>query len=214
MQAYRLPTLLVALVAAAACTRSGTVETAPPAEPAQAPATAGSLPEGTALRVRLDDQLGTKSNRVGDEFTATVVDPVVAQNGETVVPTGAKVHGSVTGLHESSRAGDPAVIKLDFNRLTVNGNSYSFDAAVEATKLKTEGGDTRDETLKKAGIGAAAGAVLGAVLGDADLKSILVGGALGAAAGTAISLGTGDVQGVLPAGTELSLRSTQTVALR
>ncbi len=215
MQAYRaLPTMLAAMVAMAACTRAGNVETAPPPEPVQAPSTARTLPAGTTLQVRLDDRLGTQSSKVGDRFTATVAEPVTAQNGATVVPAGAKVYGSVTGLHESTRAGDPAVIKLDFNRLAFNGNSYAFDAAVESTHLQTEGGDTRNETLKKAGIGAAAGAVLGAVLGDADLKSILIGGAIGAAAGTAISLGTGDVQGVLPSGTAMTLRNTQTVALR
>ena len=82
------------------------------------------------------------------------------------------------------------------------------------TALETRGQDTRSETLKKAGIGAAAGAVLGAVLSGGELDKILVGGALGAAAGTVISLGTGDVEGVLPAGTRMTLQTTRTVALR
>jgi hypothetical protein len=56
--------------------------------------------------------------------------------------------------------------------------------------------------------------VLGAVLGDADLKNILTGAALGAAAGTAISLGAGDVEGTLPVGTVFTIQSTQQVSLR
>jgi hypothetical protein len=56
--------------------------------------------------------------------------------------------------------------------------------------------------------------VLGAVIGDADLKNILAGAAIGAAAGTVISMGASDVEAVLPAGSELTLRSTEMVSLR
>jgi hypothetical protein len=47
-------------------------------------------------------------------------------------------------------------------------------AKVTATNLETRGGDTRNETLQKAGIGAAAGAVLGAILSGGDLDKILL----------------------------------------
>jgi hypothetical protein len=120
----------------------------------------------------------------------------------------------VTGLDNSDRAGEPAAIKIDFERIVVNGVSRPFYARVAATNLQTRGADTRDETIRKAGVGAAAGAVLGAVLSGGDLDKILLGGALGAAAGTVISLGVGDVEGVLPAGTTMQLTTTRTVALR
>ena len=76
-----------------------------------------------------------------------------------------------------------------------------------------EGQDSRNETLKKAGIGAAAGAVLGAVIGGGDVSKILGGAAIGAAAGTVISLGTGEVDAVLPAGSKMTLQTTQQVTL-
>jgi hypothetical protein len=56
--------------------------------------------------------------------------------------------------------------------------------------------------------------VLGGILSGGDLDKILLGGALGAAAGTVISLGMGDVEGVLPAGTNLTLQTTRVVGLR
>jgi hypothetical protein len=139
---------------------------------------------------------------------------VVAQNGATVVPSGARIHGRVTGLDNSDHAGEPAAIKVEFDRISMRGTSYPFNAKVTATNLQTRVGDTRSETLRKAGVGAAAGAVLGAVLSGGDLEKILLGGALGAAAGTVISLGGGDVEAVLPAGTRMTLQATQTVALR
>jgi hypothetical protein len=153
-------------------------------------------------------------SKVGDNFSATVENAVVAQNGTTVVPAGAKITGTVTGLDNSDHLGEPAAIKIEFEHLSMNGQTYPFNAKVTATNLETRGGDTRQETLKKAGVGAAAGAVLGAVLSGGDLEKILLGGALGAAAGTVISLGTGEVEAVLPAGTRMTLQTTQTVALR
>lgn len=203
----------VAVFAAAGCARTAQVESGGDVVSNPLPTSTSSIPVGTTLRVQLDQELGTESSRVGDAFTATVVEPVNTTSGDVVVPKGAVVHGTVTGLHASEHAGDQAAIKLDFDTLTINGQAYPFDAKVTSTNLKTEG-DTRNETLKKAGIGAAAGAVLGAVLGDASLSKIALGGLLGAAAGTAISLGAGEVQAVLPKGTDMTVQSTEMVALR
>lgn len=205
---------VLALLGTAACSRGATVEGyEAPTPAAEAPTTAAALPEGSTLHARLDDSLGTDRNKAGDRFTATVTQAVTAQNGVTVVPVGAKVHGTITALDNSDRVGDNAYIRLDFDRISINGREYAFDADVVQTAVETRG-DTRNETLQKAGIGAAAGAVLGAVVGDADLKDIVVGAAIGAAAGTVISLGSGDVEAVLPAGTALTLRSTEMVSLR
>lgn len=201
---------MVAL-AAGACTRPAQVTTGGEVAP-ELPANANMVPVGTTLQVKLDRTLGTEQSRVGDEFTATVTQPVYAQNGATVVPAGARVHGQVTGLHASEHTGDQAAIKLNFDSLEINGQHYPFDAKVTATNLKTKGQD-QNETLKNAGIGAVAGAALGAILGGGSVGNIALGGVLGAAAGTAISLGTGDVQAMLPEGSELTLKSTQEVAL-
>lgn len=216
---YRTMTMLVAAaLAAGGCARTATVQSGGEVAPAPQPTTTlptngNEVPTGTTLQVRLNQTLGTSQSRVGDPFSATVTTPLSTSSGEVVVPEGAVVHGHVTGLHASQRAGDQAAIRLDFDSLSVNGRTYPFDANVTATNLKTQG-DTKNETLKKAGVGAAAGAVLGAVLGKGDLGKIALGGVLGAAAGTAISLGAGDVQAVLPSGTEMTIQSTESVALR
>lgn len=209
-----IPAALVAGLMLVGCARQTRVESAGDVDLSTTPVDATMLPGGSTVEVRLDQEIGTKTNKVGDTFTATVDNAVVATNGATVVPAGSKVYGKVTGLDNSDRVGDAAVIKIDFERITVNGRDYPFNAKVTATKLETRGGDTRDETLKKAGIGAAAGAVLGAVLSGGDLDKILIGGALGAAAGTAISLGMGETEAVLPSGTKMTLQTTQTVSLR
>lgn len=209
------PTFLAiaSLATASACTRPSTVSSGGDVSVPTTPVNASTLPTGSTVTVTLDQQIGTKNSKVGDTFSATVVDPIVASNGQTVVPAGSKVYGKVTGLQDSNNAGQKAAIRLDFERINVNGIERPFEAKITATNLQTTGADTRNETLKKAGIGAAAGAVLGAVIGGGDVSKILGGAAIGAAAGTVISLGAGEVDAVLPAGSKMTLQTTQQVVM-
>jgi len=202
----------IAALTTAACSRSTTVESAGDVA-AATPVSANSLPTGSVVTVTLDQPVGTKTSKVGDTFSATVAEAIVAANGQTVVPAGSKVYGKVTGLQDSDNVGQKAAIRLDFERINVNGVERPFEANITATNLQTQKEESRDETLKKAGIGAAAGAVLGAVIGGGDISKILGGAAIGAAAGTVISLGGGDVEAVLPAGSRMTLQTTQQVAM-
>ena len=198
--------IATALATVGACARTkvqsagGTLGTA-------VPPNARTLSAGTMIEVKTDQKLG-KDNKVGDKFTATVSDKVVATNGQTVVPEGSTVTGHITGLQSAPKTGEASVIRLDFDRIAIKGRSYPFNATVTEVKPPS----LSSETLKKAGIGAAAGAALGAIISGGDLDKLLIGGALGAAAGTVISLGT-DREPKLPEGTKLMLRNSQTIGL-
>jgi hypothetical protein len=180
-------------------------------DPIQQPATADVVPDGTVMDLRLNDRLGTEISRVGESFTATVADPVTAETGRVAVPAGAMVYGTVTGIDVSDGVGDQAAIRLDFDRLEAGSQSYDFSAEVIGTGVQTDRDDDiiGDETA----IGAGAGAALGLIL-EGDLLGTLIGGALGAGAGTAISLGTGDVDAVLPSGTMMTVQTEQRIDLR
>lgn len=183
-------------------------DTAAPAPPPGA--AAAVVPTGTQLVVELDETLTTKSNRVGDRFTATVKEDVrVGSN--VVAPAGSKVAGIITGVDDSDRIGDQAAMRLAFESITVNGRVHAFNAEIMEVDVDLTDRARVGDVREKAGIGAAAGAVLGAVIGG-SLKDILVGGVLGAGAGTIVSLGLGDVEAALPAGTDITLRTTQQVS--
>lgn len=173
------------------------------------PVNARRITAGTMIDVKTNTRIGSKQNNVGDTFLATVSDAVVAQNGQTVIPEGATVYGHITGLQNAPKAGEASVIRVDFNQIAINGQTYPLEAKVTEVKPPS----MSSETLKKAGIGAAAGAALGAILSGGDLDKLLIGGALGAAAGTVISLGT-DREPELPSGTRLKLQAIQSVGLR
>jgi hypothetical protein len=210
----RIGVAVVTSIVLAACARSPRVETAngEVATPVT-PANARTLPAGAMMDLALDQQLGTRTSHTGDQFSATVATAVIAQNGRTAIPSGARVWGHVSGVTAANNATETAALVLDFDSLTFGARTYPYKANIVATNLQKQGAST-SETVKSAAIGAAAGAVLGAVLSGADRDKILLGGGLGAVAGTAISLGRGGENAVLPAGSHLSVQTTQTVALR
>jgi hypothetical protein len=210
----QLALALGGLIAVAACSQNARVESSGEVAPAT-PVNRNTLPAGTTINVKLNESLGTASSHEGDRFTATVSDPVMAQNGTRAVPAGAMVFGHVSGIHSANLPTEQAVIRLAFDSLNFNGRAYPFDASISSVNVQNEATNaTTSSTVKGAATGAAAGAVLGAIISGGDLSKIISGGLLGAAAGTVISLGTGGTQSVIPAGSTMTIRSTQTVPLR
>lgn len=172
-----------------------------------------SIPAGAQLTATLDQTLGTSTSKVGDGFTATVAHSLRASDGSVVVPAGAKIEGRVTARDDSDHAADPALLRLAFDRIRFNGQSYPFSAAiVQSSAMQTESEPSGDRT-KQMVIGGAVGAALGGLLSGGDLKKIVIGGAIGAAAGSIVSLGT-EVNATLPAGSRMTLQATQTTTIR
>ena len=177
------------------------------------PANNATLPVGATITATLDNPLGTKVSKAGDSFTATVSGDLRAQDGSVVVPAGAKIEGRVTALDDSDNATEPALIRLAFDRIRMNGQSYPLSATVVQAATVQTGGQSTAERNRQIIIGGAVGAAIGAILGDRDLDKIIIGGAIGAAAGSIISLGT-EVNATLPAGAPMTIRVTQAVNLR
>lgn len=170
---------------------------------------ADEVPAGTELTTELEDRLSVQESEEGDEFHLTVDEPVT-RGGRTAVPAGALVHGRVTAVHASTGQDDPNILKLEFYRIDIRGQSYPLEA--EATKVNPE--RTTEGALQKIAGGAFAGAVLGAIIDDDELRGAAIGGAVGAAAGTAVALGTKREQGVLARGSKVRLRLNAPIRLQ
>jgi hypothetical protein len=208
---FAVTTIALGLWAVTSCSRPVQVVSGGDVSGDVIPTNANVLPAGATLDVQLDQPISASQSRVGDRFTAHVTRAVVARDGATVVPEGAVVEGRVTGIEPSRDPTRPALVRLDFDLLRSGDRTYPFKASVERTAIP---GRSDDDLRRKAGTGAAVGGVLGAVLGRGDLKDIVVGGAIGAAAGSLISLGMQSADARLPAGTRLTLRNDRRVALR
>jgi len=158
---------------------------------------------GTTLQVTLDRELSTKASQVGDRFTTTLTAPIIVGN-RVALSAGTRISGHVTAVQKSGGPGEAAVLDLEFDDVTVDGESYPVSMTVTAANPTMEGRDNTAEKAGKIGVGAAAGAILGRVIGG-NKTGTIVGGVVGAAAGSAVILGSADSDAILKAGSAMTL---------
>lgn len=155
------------------------------------------LPAGTHLRVRLDQDLGSKISQAGDSFSATVADDVLV-NGQVVIPRGARAEGTVIDAKPLGRFKGGAYLALRLERVQAVSGSYPV---ATSTMSKVEKGKGKRSAAFIGG-GAGLGALIGGLAGGG--KGALIGGLVGAGGGTAGSAFTGNKQILLPAETLLT----------
>lgn len=155
----------------------------------------GMLAAGTTVNLRSDQRICTNTNKVGDRFTATVADPVVASNGATI-PAGATANVVVTQLKRSENTNDAVVFGVDVTSITFGGKTYPVEATTTYANVDKVRSTTRGTDAKKVAAGAAIGAIAGQVLGK-NTKSTVIGGAIGAAAGAGAAAATANYEGCL-----------------
>lgn len=140
---------------------------------------------GTELKARLNKTLSSDDSRVGDRFTATVLSPNRYE--------GARITGHVSSIEKSGRVKGRTTMTLAFDSIRLrNGRSGTMRGELisllgeDAEKVDEEGevksGSKGKQTLKRSGIGAAAGAVIGGIIGGGKgaLAGVIIGGAAGA----------------------------------
>ena len=149
-----------------------------------------TVPAGTQLSIRLNDEVNSEKAQVGDVFHGSISAPVSIDD-QTVIPTTADVEGRVVDVKSAGRFAGQSVLTLELTKLTMNGRSYSLQ-----TSQWTKSGNGRGKsTAAKVGGGAAVGAVLGGIFGGG--KGAAIGAAAGAGAGTGVSAATKGQQIIL-----------------
>jgi len=169
-----------------------------------------SLPEGTALKVKLENTIATFSSKSGDPFSGRVTEAVML-DGKTVIPVGTTVQGRVTRASEPRRVtGKPTIGIFPETVVLPSGERFMLNATLVDTSLRN-GTDVNDEgqfkgkghdgrDLSEIGMGTGGGMLVGGLIGGG--KGMLIGGAVGATATVVHWLGKHN-SAVLPAGTEL-----------
>ena len=122
----------------------------------------------------------------------TLSKPIVV-GGETAIPAGAEVTGSVLSAAGSGRVKGRASLAFRFSHLEAYGERHQIRTAPISRKAAA---DTKGD-VKKGGLGAGAGAIIGGIAGGG--KGAVIGGAIGgtgavmATKGKEVRLGAGDV---------------------
>jgi hypothetical protein len=165
---------------------------------------------GTNLKVRLEDTLSSKDSRVGDRFTATVIDP--ARLSE------ATVTGHISSIQKSGKIKGRTSMNLAFDSIRASdGRSATMHGYVtrvyggDSGRADNEGGvessSRTKQTVKRGAIGAGAGAILGAIVGGG--KGAAIGLILGGAGGAGSLAVQGSKELKLESGTEMLVHVTR-----
>src|SRR6266540_6731080 len=82
-----------------------------PAAPKPAVPRTFEVPEGTELTVALISPISTATNKAGDDFTASLAEPIIV-GGQTIAAKGALVNGRIVDAEGSGRVSGRASIRL------------------------------------------------------------------------------------------------------
>lgn len=176
---------------------------------------------GTTFRVRMNNNISSKTARVGDTFTTTVTEPVYSNTGVVVIPTGSTVTGRIDSVVAAKKGGNPGQISVSFRSVRLpTGKTRSINGSL--TDLNTKDAKSDNESTASGdkmknrkiifiGGGAGGGAVLGAAIGGG--KGALIGGLLGAGAGYLGEKFTKGENAEVKSGTEFGVYLNQAVSM-
>ena len=179
-----------------------------------------TVPVNTIIRARMNEELNSGEARIGDRFTANVVEPVYAGNGVEVVPVGSRIGGRVTQVHRAQKR-SPGNITVAFDSVrlpngrtsVINGSLTTLQADnVNADNEGTvKGTSNRKRDAVFIGGGVAGGAIIGGIAGGG--KGALIGGILGGALGTGARVLEKEKEAEVKSGTEFGVILNRSVSL-
>ncbi len=96
------------------------------------------VPSGTEIVVRLKSQLSSATCHAGDVFQATLEKPIVVK-GQSLVPSGAEIVGTITAVSASHRA--PGYLRLTLSSVVLKGNALALHTSSVFAKGKAKDGN-------------------------------------------------------------------------
>jgi hypothetical protein len=136
---------------------------------------------GTPIAIELRDPLSTRYSRSGDSFRARLASDLRDDGGRIAIRAGAPVTGHVLEVRKSQRIGGRTSILIGLDRIELRDGRWApVEAAWSATGRSQTARDAA--TIGGATVG---GVLLGRALDKRD--GDVIGGLVGAAAGTAIA---------------------------
>ena len=168
------------------------------------------VPVGTDLKVRINDTLSSKDSRVGDRFTATVIDPSRFDE--------ARVTGHISSINKSGKVKGRTSMNLAFDSVELRDGRrgvlhgyvtrvYGDDSGRADSEGGVESSSRTKQTVKRAGIGAGVGAIIGGIAGGG--KGAAIGLIIGGAGGAGSLAVQGSKELKIESGTEMLVHVTR-----
>src|SRR5262245_26474490 len=166
-----------------------------------------TIPSGTTLRLDLKSSVASDYSKVEDTVRAAM-GQAVGVDGQTVLPVGTELVGTVTDVERSGRVKGRARVAYRFNSLRHDSERYDITTATIAHEAQP----TKKQDAKKIAIGAGAGAAIGALLGGGS--GAAKGAAIGGGAGTGAVLATRGEEVRRGPGADVTTRLTAPLTVR
>lgn len=164
------------------------------------------VPNGTLLRVRINEGMDSKNTAPGTMFDGVVLSDVIAGN-EVAIPRGTAIQGNVVDAHNAGALKGKGQLALELTQITLGGQTYQVVSDV----WTHQGADKTGQTVGNAvGLGAM-GAMIGAVAGGGS--GALLGAGIGGAAGVGTSAATRRGEAMIPAEAILTFHLTRELPL-
>ncbi|HXS00674.1 MAG TPA: hypothetical protein VN724_08890 [Pyrinomonadaceae bacterium] len=168
------------------------------------------VPVGTDLKVRINDTLSSKDSRIGDRFTATVIDPSRFDE--------ARVNGHISSIQKSGKIKGRTSMNLAFDSVELRDGRrgvlhgyvtrvYGEGSGRADNEGGVESGSRTKQTVKRAGVGATVGAIVGGIAGGG--KGAAIGLIIGGAGGAGSLAINGSKELKIESGTEMLVRVTR-----
>jgi hypothetical protein len=166
-----------------------------------------NVPAGTSLAIRINQHISVKTTSPGTPFDGELVEPVLGDNNQVIVPKGTPVGGIVDASHRRGHFKGASILELRLTSLTLNGTRYPLQ--------------THDLTRTKKGKGKRSAAFIGGGTGLGMLiggvatggTGLLIGGLAGAGAGTGVAALTGNRDLDIPSESIIRFKLADTLSL-
>jgi len=165
-----------------------------------------TVPSGTLLRVRINEELDSDHTAVGTVFDGVVLNDVVA-GGSVAIPRGAAIQGSVVDVHRAGEFKGRGALMLQLTELTLGGQTYPLASNEWTQHGMDKTGQTVSNTVGLGAVGAMIGAVAGGGAGAA------VGAGVGGVAGLGVSSASRHGEAVVPSEGIVAFHLTQPAEL-
>jgi hypothetical protein len=178
--------------------------------PAAAAPSPRALAAGTLIQAAISDSINSRHDKAGKTVTAAVAHDVKDRAGRVVIPAGSVVTLTVTELAPAkSKSAADGKLALQATSVNVKGRIYALDADVDPVAHELKGRGVSAGEVEKVGVGTAIGALGGRIIGG-NTKGAVIGGVVGAGAGTAVAVQTASRDVVVRPGTpvKITLRGT------
>jgi hypothetical protein len=160
------------------------------------------VPNGSTLRVRINEGMNSKHTVAGTPFDGVVLSDVFVGN-LVAIPRGATIQGTVVAAHTAGELKGKGELKLQLTSVTFGGKSYPISTDFWWHQGVDKTGNTVGNTVGLASVGALIGAVAGGGIGAA------VGAGVGGVAGLGVSSASGKGEASLPPEAILSFHLLQ-----